>query len=309
MSELEFMGHLLSARGIGPTKAKVEAVSDARRPESLSEVRSFLGLVNYCGKFIPDLATLAEPLRKLTRQNEPFVWTNEQEHSFQELKERLTNAETLGYFDLNAKTAIIADASPVGLGAVLVQNQNGESRVICYASRSISDVERRYSQTEKEALGLVWACERFHMYVYGIDFELLTDHKPLEFIYSRKSNPSARVNRWVLRLQPYMFVVKHIPGKTNIADSLSRLTSKAEKPDLRTENYIRYVAVSATPRAMSTREIEEASAKDEELSNLRKCHRENRWNGLQNKRYLLVRDEISLIGKLVLRGTRIVIPN
>ena len=146
------------------------------------------------------------------------------------------------------------------------------------------------------------------MYVYGIDFELLTDHKPLEFIYSRKSNPSARVNRWVLRLQTYKFVVKHIPEKTNIADSLSRLTSKAEKPDLKTENYVCYVAVSATPRAMSTREIEEASAVDEELSNLRKCHRENRWNGLQNKRYLLVRDEISLIGKLVLRGTRIVIP-
>ena len=308
MSELEFMGHLLSARGIGPTKAKVEAVTNARRPETVSEVRSFLGLVNYCGKFIPDLATVADPLRKLTRQNEPFVWTNEQEHSFTELKKRLTNAETLGYFNLEAKTAIIADASPVGLGAVLVQTQNGESRVICYASRSLSDVERRYSQTEKEALALVWACERFHMYVYGIDFELLTDHKPLEFIYSRKSHASARVNRWVLRLQPYSFVVKHIPGKTNIADSLSRLTSKTTEPDSETEEYVRYVAESATPKAMSTREIEEASAVDPELSNLRKCHRENKWNNLQNKRYLLIRNEISVIGKLVLRGTRIIIP-
>lgn len=169
----------MSAQGIGPTKAKVEAVTNTQRPESVSEVRRFLGLVNYCGKFIPDLATIADPLRKLTKQNEPFVWKKEQEHSFTELKKRLTNAETLGYFNFEAKTAIIADASPVGLGPVLGQTQNGESRVICYASRSLSDVERRYSQTEKEALALVWDCERFHMYEYGIDFELLTDYKPL----------------------------------------------------------------------------------------------------------------------------------
>jgi hypothetical protein len=237
----------------------VDAVANARRPDSVSEVRSFLGL----GKFILDLATVADPLRKLTRQSEPFIWGDEQEHSFKELKKRLTNAETLGYFDLKAKTAIIADASPVGLGAVLVQTQKGESRVICYASRSLTDVERRYSQTEKEALALVWACERFHMYVYGIDFELLTDHKPLEFIYSRKSNASARVNRWVLRLQPYNFIVKHIPGKTNIADSLSRLTSEVPEQDPTTEDYVRYVADKATPKAMTTREIEEASANDE----------------------------------------------
>ena len=81
-----------------------------------------------------------------------------------------------------------------------MQEQNGESRTICYASRSLSDVERRYSQREKEALALLWACERFHMYIYGIDFELLTDHKPLEYIYSKKPNASERVNRWVLRL-------------------------------------------------------------------------------------------------------------
>ena len=138
------------------------------------------------------------------------------------------------------------------------------------------------------------------MYVYGVDFDLLTDLKPLEFIYSRKSNASARVNRWVLRLQPYTFVVKHIPGKSNIADSLSRLTTKVSELDLSTENYVRYIAASAPPKARSTRDIEEACADDEELSNLRKCYRENKWNNLQNKRYLLVKNEISIsvIGKL-----------
>ena len=86
---------------------------------------------------------------------------------------------TLVYFDVNAKTQVIADASPVGFGAVLVQKQGEDYKIICYASRSLSDIERRYSQAQKEALGLVWACERFHVFLFGKAFELLTDHKPL----------------------------------------------------------------------------------------------------------------------------------
>ena len=311
MSQVEFMGHLLSARGIGPTKVKVEAVQQARQPESVSEIRSFLGLVTYCARFIPDLSTISEPLRKLTKQGEKFIWGPEQESSFQELKCRLASAETLGYFDMRAKTKLITDASPVGLGAVLTQEQNGEDRVICYASRSLSEVEKRYSQTEREALGIVWACERFHMYLYGIDVELLTDHKPLEFIYSRKSKPSARISRWVLRLQPYRYTVKHIPGKSNIADPLSRLQFFQESNSrsfVDTEEYVRFVAVNATPTALTTKEIEQASVTDEELSNLRKSIRFNRWHELKNKQYVLVKEELCLIGKLVLRGTRILIP-
>ena len=242
MSELEVVGHLLSARGIGPSQAKV--VTEARQPESAAEVRSFLGLVNFCARFIPDLATVSEPLRRLTRKDVHFSWGKEQEVAFSELKKRLAKTETLSYFDSAAKTRVITDASPVGLGAILVQEQNGEERVICYASRSLTDVEKRYSQTEKEALGIVWACERLHMYLYETDFEILTDHKPLQFIFSKKSQPSARVNRWVLRLQLYRFTVRHIPGKENIADSLSRLTRRKATADLSSEaeEYVRFVA-------------------------------------------------------------------
>ena len=104
----------------------------------------------------------------------------EQAESFGKLKTLLSKAKTLGYYDINAETQVIADASTVGLGGVLVQKQNGQYRVISYASRSLTDVERRYLQTEKEALALVWACERFHPYLYGAKFELITDHKPLD---------------------------------------------------------------------------------------------------------------------------------
>ena len=116
------------------------------------------------------------------------------------MKQSLIDASNLSYFDLNAETQVIADASPVGLGAVLVQKQNNEYKVICYASRSLTAIERKYSQTESEALGLVWACERFHMYLIGHDFELLTDHRTLQFIFSPKSKPCARVERWMLRM-------------------------------------------------------------------------------------------------------------
>ena len=103
------------------------------------------------------------------------------------MKQQIASAPVLAYFDRESHTQIIADASPVGLGAVLIQERNGERRAVCYASRTLSSVERRYSQTEREALALVWACERFHLNVYGLPkFELVTDHGALRVIYSRK---------------------------------------------------------------------------------------------------------------------------
>ena len=110
MSHLELMGHVLSAPGIGPADVKVKAIVDAREPKNAGQVRSFTA------RFIPDLATVSAPLRQLTKNEEPFVWGPEQKKSFTELKKRLASAETLGYFDKNSPTKVIADASPVGLG-------------------------------------------------------------------------------------------------------------------------------------------------------------------------------------------------
>ncbi|MCG8048362.1 MAG: DDE-type integrase/transposase/recombinase [Candidatus Thiodiazotropha taylori] len=310
MDKLVFMGHVLSRKGIAPEKVKVEAILNAKEPENASEVRSFLGLVNFNARFIPDLSTVAEPLRRLTKNNVEFKWGPEQSKSFSLLKERLTNAETLGYFNPNAKTMVIADASPVGLGAVLVQQQNGEQRIISYASRTLTDVEKRYSQTEKEALALVWACERFSIYLIGIDFELITDHKPLEVIYGKTSKPSARIERMVLRLQPYRFTVKYKSGRSNIADPLSRLTQgQTEKSQVSkvAEEYIRFMTVNAVPGALTAHDIELESGKDPEMKLLRYAIRHNNWTDVPE--YKHVRNELTFIGKLVLRGTRIVIPS
>ena len=200
----------------------------------------------------------------------------------------------------------------MGLGAVLAQKQQGEFRVIMYASRSLTEVERRYSQTEREALAIVWACERFHTYLYGIKFHLVTDHKPLECLYSRKSRPPARIERWVLRMQIFDYTIEYKPGSENIADSLSRLSCCHSKEEEKTRNvaeeYVRFIAQTATPTAMTTREVEEHSHRDAELSEVRRCIHEGVWNNKECVKYIPVKEELCVIGKVVLRGTRIVIP-
>jgi len=134
------------------------------------------------------------------------VFGSEQQKALHELKKRLqVKRRTLGYCDKDAPTQIIADASPVGLGTVLTQIHTDVLRVICYASPSLTETERRYSKTGKEALALVWACVKIQSYLYGVPFELVTDHKPLEVIYGPKSKPCARIEGWVLRKQPYKF--------------------------------------------------------------------------------------------------------
>jgi hypothetical protein len=316
ITKLEFMGHLLTTAGISPTETKVEAVQKTRIPQNAKDVRSFLGLVNFCAKFIPGLATVAEPLRRLTRHNIQFEWSTEQDKSFKELKRRLTNAKTLAYFDQDADTVLISDASPVGLGAILAQRQEDcdQYRAVCYASRALSDVERRYSQTEREALGIVWACERFFMYVYGIPFTIVTDHKPLEYIFNRKisGRVCARVERWALRLQNFTFKVQYQPGAINAADSLSRL-SITDKPSTQNiaEDYIYFVAEHAVPKVMTPADIERISAEDEELKVVRECINTGQWTTADEKirhAYQPIQIELSCLGQLVLRGCRIVIP-
>ena len=139
MTQMVFMGLVLTNNGIGPAEDKVKAIVDAREPQSVSEVRSLLGLANYNARFIPDFATVAEPLRRLIKKGVHFNFGDEQRKAFNKLKKRLSSVEILGYFYKNAKTLIIADASPVGLGAILLQEQQGRKRVISYASKSLSD--------------------------------------------------------------------------------------------------------------------------------------------------------------------------
>ncbi|KAJ8364328.1 hypothetical protein SKAU_G00131590 [Synaphobranchus kaupii] len=187
------------------------------------------------------------------------------------------------------------------------QRQSDRSfKPVYYASRALSDVERRYSQMEKEALAIVWACEKFHVFFYGKEFVMVTDHKPLETIYSPKSKPPARIERWVLRMQPYQFKVVYKPGSQNAVDSLSRLTVNPPPSPVVGEEHVYYVAKHAVPQAFTPRELEEMSAADTTLAVLRKCIMSADWKSCSSE-FMRV-EELSCIGHVILRGTCIVKP-
>lgn len=186
--EIEFLGHRISKNGVKPTLSKIDAVQRFREPKSVEEVRSFLGLINYVSRFIPDVATKTYPLRQVIKNNK-FTWGKYQDSAFRRLKEILTNDSVLGFYSVNDPTFVIADASPVGLGAVLCQKSQEGPRIIAYGHRSLSEREQKYHITEKEAMALVWAVEHFHKYLFGKTFDLITDHKPLEFMFSSKKHP------------------------------------------------------------------------------------------------------------------------
>ena len=135
-----------------------------------------------------------------------------------------------------------------------------------------ADTERRYSQTEKEALVVVWACERLHAYLYGTECELMTDHKPLECIFSPKSKTCARIKEWLLRMHPYRFIVKYIPDPKNIADCscLAQFCVQCHRQNTKTKPK-KWVAQDSAPVTLTTREIERASEHDAELKSVPEC--------------------------------------
>jgi len=195
--------------------------------------------------------------------------------AFEEIKTALAKKPVLAYFNVKLPITLVVDASPVGLGAILLQQQHdGQQKPVAYASKALTDVERRYSQTEKEALAVVWGCEKFHLFLYGKQFTLITDHLPLKYIYSgSRTKFSPRIERWILRLQPYSFNLTHKAGKTNIADPLSRLIapSSGSSPPTTSheaEDYIKFTVTSAVPEAITEDEIRQATANDAELQTI-----------------------------------------
>lgn len=216
-SRIEFLGHTISGDGIFPSVSKIEAILSFRQPDNEAEVRSFLGLANYLNKFIPNLATLDEPLRELVRKGSKFIWTDEHKQAFEQIKAAMANAQKLGFFNKADRTAVMADASPTGLGALLLQTDSaGCSRIYNCASKSLTDTEKKYCQTEKEALAIVWSVERFYNYLYGNEFDILTDCKALEYLFAVRSRPCARIERWVLRLQAFHYKVIYIYQETEM---------------------------------------------------------------------------------------------
>ena len=309
---MTYMGDVLSGEGLKLSDERVKAIVEAPAPQNQSELRSFLGSVQFCAKFIPSFSTVSSPLWDLTCRDAKWKWGPREDKAFQDIKVRLTQAPVMAYHRQGAPTRLTTDASPVGIGAILEQQQeDGSYRPIYYASRKLSQVEKRYSQFEREALAVRWACEKFHLYLYGIKFEICADHKPLVIVLSPKSKPpSARIERWLLYLQQYQYDLTHIRGKDNAADVLSRLPvgQTQDKDTKETEDFAYSVAREAVPAALVPKQVEIASANDPTLQLVRQAIITGDWNRLSGTVYKVVQDELWLIGQVLMRANRIVMP-
>lgn len=281
------------------------------------------------------MATINGPLRELLKQKSQFVWLKGHQESFDSIKALVGSANSLGYYDPNDRTLVVTDASGVGLGAVLIQFRGNLPRVISYASKSLSVTEKKYPPIEKEALGIVWAVERFRVYLLGITFELETDHRPLETLFSTTSRPTARIERWLLRIQAFRFKVVYRKGSANLADCLSRLAAHVDDQDWNedSEVFIRRVVVETLSSlsfsidceefdsgteciirsvqecaAIDIAEVINATLADPELQKLIECINNNKWSQEDLKDYAPFRLELSNVNNLVMRGTKLVIP-
>ena len=322
--KLEFFGYVFD--GISPDPKKVEDVVNHETPSTASELRSLLGMTNYCSRFIPDYATMTELIRKLTLKDQSWCWTAEHDRAVSQLKEALVTAPVTAYFDPEKATEISVDASPVGIAAILsqVDPKTDDRHVVTYASRSLTATEQRYSQTEREALAVVWDCEHLHLYVYGNPVTICTDHKALVSIYSNPSSkPPARIERWALRLQPYQITVKYRRGEVNSADYRSRhpikYAAETSRQQKVAEEYVSYLATTSTPKALKTQDIETATQSDATLQAVAEAIQKGNWHYKvkpsgadieEFRRSERVKDELTVTasGNLILRGTRIVIP-
>lgn len=320
LTEVEFLGYTLNGKGIRPSKEKIVAIEECREPKSAAELRSFLGLVTFVSPFIRDFSTITEPLRKMLRSNELKEWSAEQSEAFEKLKKRVRdNVDTQGFFELGATTKLYTDASPVGLGAVLVQQRrDGSEQIIAFASKSLTETERRYPQTQREALALVWAIEKFYYYLLGHTFTVLTDHQALEYIYNGKYRDGkravTRAEGWALRLSAYDFKVQYIAGEKNIADPLSRLVvSSDEAYKEANEMYelgsvsLKLNAIGEESEAITIDKIRETSLIDEEIQAVMKAILDEEWTA-EVKHFQAFAQELHVMNEILLRGERMVLP-
>ena len=230
---LTYLGHRISKEGTRPVMSKVEDLVKAPQPRNVKELISFLGAVGYYRKYLPNMSMVIEPLDKLRRKSVKWTWGKEQKLAYEKLKSMLCSEQVLTVFDPNLPVKIESDASSRGLGAVISHTfPDGSEKPVEFASRTLSQAEVKYSQIDKEALGIIWAVKRFHYYVYGGPrFQLVTDHQPLVHIFNRnKCLPEMsanRISRWALTLMNYDYEIRYRNTKDHAnCDMLSRLPNQ-----------------------------------------------------------------------------------
>lgn len=283
------------------------------RPSNVTELKSFLGLVTFYARFLPDLATIAQPLYELTQKDCNFEWLSQHESSFAQIKTEVASDRVLIGYDASLPLVIAVDASPVGLGAVLSHRMpNGEERPIAFASRTLNAAEKRYSQIDKEALAIRWGLFKFHHYLYGVRFTLLTDHQPLTHIFNpAKRLPqlsATRMLHYATELRIFNFDIQYRASKLHgNADCLSRLplTSESLFSSVPTVAQLDATAVHQLHQfeqlPVTARQVAKATVADPEMQTLLTNIREGKHLGDQDFKF-------SLLGNVIFHGSRVYVP-
>ena len=281
--------------------------------EDKETMHSFLGMVNFLNRYSPRLAELCAPLRSLILKDSHYIVMDEHQAAFAQLKQEFTADITLPYFDRNKYTTLQTDASKKGFGTVILQ----DNKPIYFASRSLTPAEKNYQNLEQECMAAIWGMEKFHFYLYGKEFLLQTDQKPLTSIFKKHLvNVSPRVWRIAMHSWPYMFKTEWIPGKDNaIVDGLSRVSptpvnlikSEIELP-IHQVNIIK-----ATMEEEDVHKLQQETASDPELQAMAKAI-SNGWPTLHKQAHPILhpywnyRDELSIDNGILTKNQKIIIP-
>ena len=319
--QVSFYGHVWSENGISPDPKKIQALKHMEFPPDKETMRSFLGMINYLNRYSALSAHLAAPLSSLTHQAADYKPEKTHMENFQRLKMEISKTEALPYFNTSAETTLQTDASKKGLGACLIQN----GKVVCYASRSLTKTEQNYQNLEREALGTIWGMEKFHYFLYGKEFTLETDQKPLVSIYKKHMvDISPRVQRLIVRSFPYQpFTVIYKKGRDiPVADALSRVTpmdpeDNIKLPIIAINMITKLVLMSTFAQDNFSRKLDrirKSTSQDDQLTRLSRyintgfpCEKKNLPRDLQN--YWNYRDTLSIENGLITCGSRIIVPH
>lgn len=220
--EVTFLGHVVNKDGVKPNPENISKILEWPIPKNVTEIRQMLGMASYYRKFVKDFSAIARPLIHLTKKDVPFKWTEDCNIAFMKIKECLTGPDIMAFPMPNEEFILDTDASNYSIGAVLSQIQNGQERVISYASRTMNKAETNYCVTDKELLAVKYFVEYFKQYLLGRKFRVRTDHQALVWLFKIKE-PKGRIARWIEILSAYDFSIEYRPGhKHGNADALSR---------------------------------------------------------------------------------------
>ena len=314
-TSLKFLGHTVSDKGI-QVDEKYRSITDAPVPSDCKALRSFLGLAGYFSKYIPNFADVVEPLRSIMRKGVKFVWSPECQNSFDVLKELVCKSPILSMFDPDLDVIVRTDASHIGLGACLNQMKDGVEVTVSCSSRTLSKTERAYSVGEKEALACVWACEKWHVYLWGRKFKLCTDHQALITLLSKGTDrQSMRISRWSCRLMKYNYEMVFTKGVDNVvADGLSRLPVADNEEFVDDDSdVICHIVLESQTSFVSVEAFRQSCKNDSVFVTLRE-YVQHGWPKLKHvdhpvKPFYNVKDELCICDDMVMRADRLVVPS